>query len=70
MPIEVDDLPEFEVNSILDSKFWRRKLHYKVDWLGYNDSWEPAENLTNADLAVNAFHARYPDKPRPPLVSS
>ena len=28
LPIQVDGLPEFEVNSILDSRFRRRKLQY------------------------------------------
>ena len=68
LPIQVDGLPEFEVNSILDSRFRRRKLHYLVDWVGYDaseDSWEPAANLSNADLAVTTFHELYPYKPRP-----
>ena len=50
LPIQVDGLPEFEVNSILDSRFRRRKLQYLVDWVGYDESersWEPADNITN-----------------------
>ena len=31
LPIQVDGLPAFEVNSILDFEFWRRKLLYLVD---------------------------------------
>ena len=72
LAIQVDDLPEFEVNSILDSRFWYRKLHYLVDWVGYDaseNSWEPAANLSNASLAVATFHARYPYKPRPRRTS-
>ena len=68
LPTKVDGLPEFEVNTILDSKFLHRKLYYLVDWVGYNDSehsWEPAVNLAHATLAVRDFHARFPDKPRP-----
>ena len=38
LPIQVDGLPEIEVNSILDSRFRRRKLYYLVDWVGYNQS--------------------------------
>ena len=33
LPIQVDGIPEFEVNSILDSRFRRRKLYYFVDWV-------------------------------------
>ena len=68
LPTRVDGLPEFEVNKILDSKFWRRKLYYLVDWVGYNDSehsWEPAVNLAHATFAVRDFHVRCLDKPRP-----
>ena len=38
LPIQVDGFPEFEVNSILDSKFRRGKLFYLVDWVGYDAS--------------------------------
>ena len=72
-PLHVDGLPEFEVHKILDSKFRRRKLHYFVDWIGYpvsERSWEPAINLLNAQLAIDAFHLEFPLKPRPPAISN
>ena len=56
LPIQVDGLPEFGVNFILDSRIRRRKLHYLVDWVGYDESertWEPAENITNAMEAIS-----------------
>ena len=68
LPIQVDGFPEFEVHSILDSRFRRRKLEYLVDWIGYDASdrtWEPAENLTNAKDAVATFHIQFPSRPRP-----
>ena len=68
LPIQVDGLPEFEVNSILDSRFRRRKLQYFVDWVGYDESersWEPADNITNAGAAVAQFHLRYHSRPHP-----
>ena len=37
-PIQVDGIPEFDVNSILDSRLRRRKLHYLVDWVGNDES--------------------------------
>ena len=66
LPIQVDGFPEFEVNSILDSRFRRRKLHYLVDWVGYDESertWEPAANITNAAKAIADFHRSFPSKP-------
>ena len=66
LPIQVDGPPEFEVNSILDSRFRRRKLHYLVDWVGYDESertWEPAENITNARDAISDFQSRFSAKP-------
>ena len=66
-PLHVDGLPEFEVHKILDSKFRRRKLHNFVDWICYTiseRSWEPAINLLNAKLAIDAFHLEFPLKPR------
>ena len=68
LPIQVDGLPEFEVDFLLDSKFRRRKLFYKIRWVGYDtseDSWEPAINMSNASDAIFAYHAKYPNKPRP-----
>ena len=66
LPVQVDGLPEFEVNSILDSRFRRQKIYYLVDWVGYDQSkrtWEPAENLTNAANAISDFHTAFPSKP-------
>ena len=68
-PIQVDGFPEFEVREILDSKILRRKILYFVDWVGYDisdRSWEPVANLSNAQVAIADFHAKYPDSPRPP----
>ena len=67
-PTQVDGLPEFEVKSIVDSRYFYRKLQYMVDWVGYHQSdlsWEPVENLSNASLAIKAFHEKFLDKPRP-----
>ena len=47
LPIQVDGPDEFEVNSILDSRFCYRKLQYLVDWVGYDPAertWEPPSN--------------------------
>jgi hypothetical protein len=58
-PTIVDDSDEWEVERILDSKRRYRRLHYLVQWAGYNyirTSWEPAENLENAQELVDGFH--------------
>jgi hypothetical protein len=58
---------EWEVERILDAKLRYRKLHYLVQWAGYRHirtSWEPAENLENAQEMVDEFHRTHPEKPR------
>jgi len=50
-PTVVDDSEKWEVDRIPDSNRRYRKLHYLVQWAGYNcvrTSWEPVENLGNA----------------------
>ena len=66
-PIEVDGIPEFEVQAVLNSRIRRRTLQYFVDWVGYDESdrsWERAEALHNARKAVDAFYKKNPAKPR------
>jgi len=49
-PVIVDDSEEWEVKWILDYKQPNRKLHYHIQWAGYNHihmSWELLENLEN-----------------------
>ena len=67
-PLQLADGPEYEVASILDSKIVRNKLYYLVDWLGYTPSdrtWEPVDNVCNAQALIDDFHRRYPNKPGP-----
>ena len=71
-PVHIHGFPEFEVREILSSKILRRKIWYFVDWVGYDkseQSWQPVANLSNAKLAIAAFHKKYPDCPTPPVVS-
>ena len=68
-PLHVDGLPEFEVRAILDSRFFRGKIQYLVDWVGYDvsqQSWQPVANLKNAQSAISDFHLEFPLKPHPP----
>ncbi|GAA5874668.1 hypothetical protein JCM1840_007442 [Sporobolomyces johnsonii] len=62
----VNGQPELEVETILDSQTYHGSLRYLVRWRGLSpreDSWEPADNLANADDLVQEFHRRYPNKP-------
>jgi hypothetical protein len=66
-PVIVDDLEEWEVERILDSKQHHRKLHYLRQWARYNHirtSWESLENLENARELIDEFHRDHPNKPR------
>jgi hypothetical protein len=65
-PEIVNGEPEYEVESILDSKMKRNELWYLVDWKGYGPeerTWEPTKNLENAKEKIAAFHDRHRDKP-------
>ena len=70
----MDDEPEFEIATILDSKVDNRcracKLLYLVRWTGYEGtdeetSWILASELGHATELVTDFHSAYPAKPGP-----
>ena len=66
-PVLVDDVEEYEVEEILDSKMYRGKLKYLVHWKGYpkeERTWEPESNLTHADELIKEFHRKKPSAPR------
>jgi hypothetical protein len=52
-PIEMEGALEYEVESILEHRFWgtrNPKAYYKVAWKGYgidHNSWEPESNAVN-----------------------
>ena len=64
-PIEIEGEEEFEVSKIKDSRRYRGRLQYRVDWMGYppDDVWYNAENFENSPDLVREFHAKYPRKP-------
>jgi hypothetical protein len=65
-PVNIDDPTIYEVEQILDSRLFRRKLQYKVRWLGYgpeDDQWVHHSDVTSPDL-IKAFHTKYPSKPK------
>ena len=62
-PVIVDDVEEWHVEEILDSRIHRRHLQYLVKWVVYDrPDWEPAEGMNKLE-AVDRFHERYPQKP-------
>lgn len=67
-PDLVEGEEQYEVESIVDSRVWRKKLQYRVRWTGYSaeeDTWQYPEDLTNAQLAITNFHKKNPSAPRP-----
>jgi hypothetical protein len=64
-PIEINDEEEYEVDAILDSRFFRRQLQYLVQWKGYDaghNMWIPWFNVNSEEL-VTAFHRNNPNAP-------
>ncbi|GLB35244.1 putative integrase core domain containing protein [Lyophyllum shimeji] len=64
-PTLIDDEEWFDVEDILDSRFFCRKLQYKVKWKGYgyeDASWLWRTLRMPRDL-VREFHRRHPDAP-------
>jgi hypothetical protein len=66
-PIQLDDGKQaWNVQEILDSKVYCKKVKYLVHWEGYthdDDTWEPIENLDDAQECLEEFHKKYPKKP-------
>ena len=68
-PVVVDEVEEFVVDSIVDSRRNRGSLEYKVAWKGYTGKskydWIAAEG--NEELtAIDDFYTLYPTKPGGP----
>jgi hypothetical protein len=73
-PIQVQDKDnqrtheEWEVEEILDSRWYYGHLEYKVKWKGHPlepRKWYRATLFDNAAEATAEFHDKYPDKPKP-----
>ena len=62
---------EEDVDEIVDSRLYYRKLQYKARWTGANDdNWYAATSFKNAPLKLVDFHNRYPNKPGPSIRMS
>jgi Integrase core domain/Chromo (CHRromatin Organisation MOdifier) domain len=61
----MNDVPEYEIEEIQDSKLVLGTLKYLVKWLVYDaPTWEPATKISQA-AAIEKFHQSYPAKPGP-----
>jgi Chromo (CHRromatin Organisation MOdifier) domain len=57
-PTVVDTELEYEVETILDKRTFRRQVQYLVKWAGYpahDASWEPTANLSNSMDLITDF---------------
>jgi hypothetical protein len=61
-PVKVEGQEEWEIEKILNAKWFRGWKRYLVWWKGFTaetDSWEPEENLENAKDLIKEFHDQY-----------
>src|SRR5262249_49003354 len=67
LPIVIDGENEWEVEEILNSRYYRGDFQYLIKWVEFTDpSWQPYSYITHCDELLEDFFARYPSKPRPP----
>ena len=62
----INNIEEYEVKEIVDSKMYCGKLKYLVHWKGYpikERTWEPVENLSNSQKYIDKFHKKHPSAP-------
>jgi len=66
--IVVNDEDEWEIDDILNSRRYRRRLQYRVKWNDYDNdlNWYNADGdeFMNAQEVVDDFHIRYSNKSR------
>jgi len=58
-PDVINGEEEYEVEKILDSKYWQGQLVYLVKYKGWpnsNNEWLPAENLEHSQELLADFH--------------
>ena len=68
-----DSEQEYEVEKIVAHKFSNRAIQYYVKWKGYSsdeNTWEPQENLTNAQAKIDEYWERTKQKETPSQKNS
>src|SRR6266481_5629894 len=66
-PIVRDGVKEYEVEKILDSHLFHRKIEYLVHWKGYGvkeDEWWPVQDIWGSKRLVATFHQAHPEAPQ------
>ncbi|KIO17550.1 hypothetical protein M407DRAFT_84869, partial [Tulasnella calospora MUT 4182] len=62
-PVIVDEEEEWEVEAILNSRYYRKKLQYLIKWKGFDDShnsWQPEADVEHCQELVEEYHRRFP----------
>ena len=55
--VEIEGKKEFEVEDLVDSLIKRKKLHYKIKWVGYDNSTiEPYEFVQHLKELLKKFY--------------
>jgi hypothetical protein len=65
-PVLVDGEEEYEVEAVINSRLFRGRLQYLVQWKGYSyehNSWEDAKDVHSPEL-VAEFYSTHPGAPR------
>lgn len=67
-PIEINGDQEWEVEEVLDSRLYYRKLQYRIKWTGFDEdrTWYPASDFIGSPHRLRTFHMDYPQRPGPP----
>ena len=66
-PVEIEGELKYNVEQVLGSRLYCRKLQYLVKWEGYtteNNTLEPTSNITHAKDAVAEFHWLHSSAPQ------
>jgi hypothetical protein len=64
-PVIIDREPEYEVEDVVNSRIFCRRLQYLIKWRGWDAlTWEQATEV-NKLKAIDDFHAQHPNKPGP-----
>jgi hypothetical protein len=64
-PVIIEEIEEYAVEEVLDSRVYRKEPQYLIRWMGYpQPSWEPAEYHRETS-AISTYHEKYPAKPGP-----
>jgi transposase InsO family protein len=70
VPVVYNQQPEWEIEQVLQSRKYRRKLQYQVKWVGidYDPVFYDAEGFKGAPYKLKAFHNEYPKAKGPPAI--